>query len=111
MMLVQALQGVGCERIVEASDGAEALRIIGNGPIDIAITDLMIPEIDGIELIPLLREKAEAMAVILCSSDEGTLVAASAIAEGHGLRLLGSVLKPITPGKLRPLLERYLGGV
>lgn len=106
-MLEQALRVLGAESILCAANGAEALRVLRSATVDVLITDLMMPDVDGIELIPRLRKDSAAVAVILSSSDEASLLTATAIAQAQGLRLLGAVDKPITPQKLRPLLERY----
>lgn len=42
--------------IVEADNGAEALEIINNYPIDILLTDIMMPEMDGFELIKRVKK-------------------------------------------------------
>jgi CheY-like chemotaxis protein len=40
---------------VAAIDGADALRIIASSEFDLVITDVIMPELDGIELIPKFR--------------------------------------------------------
>jgi CheY-like chemotaxis protein len=110
LMLERALRVLGADSILGATNGAEAMRVLGAAPVDIVITDLMMPDVDGIELIPMLRKNAAGVAVILSSSDASSLLVAAEIARAHGLALLGAVDKPITPDKLRPLLDRYLAG-
>jgi DNA-binding response OmpR family regulator len=44
------LEAEGFEAL-EAESGIKALEILEKGPIDILITDLMMPEMDGLELI------------------------------------------------------------
>lgn len=109
-MLEQALRLLGAEKIVAAGNGAEAMRVLRATPVDVVVTDLMMPDVDGIELIPLLREHARAASVIFFSSDEASLLTAAAIAKAHGLKLLGAVGKPVTPDKLRALLETQAPG-
>lgn len=106
-MLEQTLRVLGAENILCATNGAEALRVLRGAKVDVVITDLMMPDLDGIELIPRLHKDSKDVAVILSSSDEASLLTAAAIAQAQGLRLLGAVDKPITPDKLRPLLEGY----
>ena len=106
-MLEQALRVLGAENIVAATNGAEAVRVLRGTPVDVVVTDLMMPDVDGIELLPLLKKHSEGVAVILSSADEASLLTAAALAKAHGLKLLGAVGKPITPDKLRPLLQRY----
>ena len=109
-MLEQALRLLGAEKIVAAGNGAEAMRVLRATPVDVVITDLMMPDVDGIELIPLLREHARTASVVFFSSDEASLLTAAAIAKAHGLKLLGAVGKPVTPDKLRTLLESHVPG-
>ena len=48
----------------EASNGIEALEKIESGNFDLVITDLSMPEMDGIELMKNIQEKYEGMPVI-----------------------------------------------
>lgn len=41
----------------QAFDGRQALSMLAGGAYDLAILDLMLPEIDGLELLPTLRER------------------------------------------------------
>ena len=53
--------------LAEASDGAQALRILAERPIDLVITDLLMPETDGIETILELRRLYPATKIIAIS--------------------------------------------
>lgn len=112
LMLEQSLRSLGAERIRSAANGAQAARILGEpgAEVDIVISDVKMPEVDGIELIPMLRKAAPAASLLLVSSEEWALDVGRAIADGHRVPLLGAVLKPLTPDKLRPLLDAYLAG-
>ena len=51
--------------IVEAADGAEALEIFSRGGIDVILTDVMMPKLDGLELLKRLKEREPTMVVII----------------------------------------------
>jgi CheY-like chemotaxis protein len=111
-LLEQMLRGLGAQQVRSVANGKDALRLLGAGAerYDIVITDLMMPEVDGIELIPALRKLAQPVALVLASVDPASLEMAVMIARGHGMRVLGAIDKPITPDKLRPVLDKFHGG-
>jgi CheY-like chemotaxis protein len=55
-VLVRILEPAGA-RVVCAGNGLEALRALEKEPFDLVITDVLMPEMDGIELIPLIKKK------------------------------------------------------
>src|SRR5919205_1117265 len=44
-----------CE-IAEASSGFDALRLLPRGPYDLVITDINMPDINGLELVQFIRK-------------------------------------------------------
>lgn len=54
--------------VFEANDGQQALAIINSQPIDLAIVDIMMPKIDGYQLITKIREKSRYIPVIIISA-------------------------------------------
>lgn len=48
-----------------AADGAQALDLVGDWQPDIVILDVMLPKIDGVTLLPMLRKKTEAPIIML----------------------------------------------
>lgn len=108
-LLEQMLRTLGAAQVVGVANGKEAMKLLraGDAHFDIVITDLMMPEVDGIELIPALRRLAQRVALVLASVDHASLEMAAVIARGHGVRVLGTIEKPVTPEKLRALLDGY----
>ncbi|HVO21483.1 MAG TPA: response regulator [Anaeromyxobacter sp.] len=53
--LSYALQRVMGLDAIEAEDGADAWRKLGNGTFDILITDINMPLMDGLKLVSLVR--------------------------------------------------------
>ena len=58
----KALKGY---RVLEAGDGEEALRLFAQGGIDVILTDVMMPNMDGIELLKRLKEIEPTLVVIV----------------------------------------------
>jgi CheY-like chemotaxis protein len=57
--------------VVDAGDGAAALRAVASSPPDLVVTDMMMPVMDGAELIRRLRsEPATAGIAILAASSD-----------------------------------------
>jgi CheY-like chemotaxis protein len=50
--------------VIEAEDGRAGLALLDSHPIDLVITDVLMPEQDGLELIMKIRGKANAVPII-----------------------------------------------
>lgn len=108
--IVRMLERLGAKSVHEAPDGRVALTIIQDPtrPVDIVICDLDMPGMDGMEFIRHLGESGIPVSIILASALERNLVASvETMTEAYGMRLLGVVEKPLTPGKLGPLIELH----
>lgn len=106
-VLVRMLENLGAKEVHEAVDGRAALAIVKDPAraIDIVISDLDMPGMDGMEFIRHLGESAIPVSLILASSLERKLLASiQTMTEAYGIRLLGVVEKPLTPAKLEMLI-------
>jgi EAL domain-containing protein (putative c-di-GMP-specific phosphodiesterase class I) len=66
------------------------------------------PGMDGMEFLRHLGESGFPGSVILTSAlDPKLLASVETMAEAYGINLLGAVEKPLTPGKLAPLLDGH----
>ncbi|MFL6079903.1 MAG: response regulator transcription factor [Ornithinibacter sp.] len=63
-VVVSYLRAAGHE-VVEAADGAEALRAMRSDPADLVVLDLMMPGIDGLEVCRRLRASGDVPIVML----------------------------------------------
>jgi two-component system response regulator ChvI len=52
------------------TDGAEALRGLTSNPVDLAILDIKMPRMDGMELLERLRRQSELPVIFLTSKDD-----------------------------------------
>lgn len=105
----RTLRQLGCDPVLEADDGREALKILEAHPrdVDLILCDLEMPKVDGIEVLRLLSNiRTKAGILIISSHREQVLRAAEELAHGYGLRLLGSVSKPLRRTDLETLLPK-----
>jgi CheY-like chemotaxis protein/tetratricopeptide (TPR) repeat protein len=106
-VLVDALRGMHHE-VVPVSGGREALERLGKGDIALVITDVMMPEMDGIELARRVGALAGAPPVLLASGVRGPDVTAEARAQG--VAVAGFVPKPLESDALRSAISRAMAG-
>jgi CheY-like chemotaxis protein len=64
--LKTALERAG-HAVVEASNGAEAVRLLDANKVDVVATDILMPDLDGIELIGHLRRANRTMPIVAMS--------------------------------------------
>jgi DNA-binding response OmpR family regulator len=93
--------------ILTAENGKQGADIIASHPIDLVVTDLSMPVMDGYELLALLREKWPTTPVIVMTADDSR-------AAGQRLRSLGveqCISKPYQLSELvRVISGRIHGG-
>ncbi|MDP3273640.1 MAG: sigma-54 dependent transcriptional regulator [Deltaproteobacteria bacterium] len=87
-----------------ASNGREALDMLGERPFDIVVTDLKMPELDGIELVKRARARFTSLPMIVVTAfgDVASAVAAMRAGAEHYL------VKPVDFDELSMALERSL---
>lgn len=83
-----------------ASDGVEALEILENETIDIIITDLNMPNMDGMELIKSIREKDKKISIIILTAHADN----DLLLEASNLQIDGYITKPINFTKITKAL-------
>lgn len=107
-VLTHQLRQCGVQDIHAAGDGDEATQLLKQKPeIDLILLDLLMPGADGVELLRRLGEQKATMQLILTSSADAKLLhTVENLAVAHGLNLLGSLRKPVSPSALRALVER-----
>jgi len=57
--------------VLTARDGQEALGYLNGHPVDVVLTDIFMPEMDGIEIIAALRKQFPGIRVIAMSGRPG----------------------------------------
>ncbi len=106
------LTRLGAQDVHCVADGSTAMSALADGsrPVDIAVLDLAMPGIDGMELMRALCAAGNSTALIVNSALSPSLLASLIqVAKSYKLNLLGVVSKPLTPKLLAPLLALYRG--
>ena len=91
----------------EAGDGAEGLRVFQADPADVVVTDLIMPDKEGIETIMELREQWPDVR-ILAVSGGGVVGADGQLADAEALGADASLGKPFTVEQLREAVAALL---
>jgi EAL domain-containing protein (putative c-di-GMP-specific phosphodiesterase class I)/DNA-binding NarL/FixJ family response regulator len=110
-ILATILESLGVTNILHANNGRQALNVIHASaatPIHIALCDLNMPEMDGMEFLRHLGEEQRDIAVILSSSmSEKLLSSVGRMTRMYGINLLGIIEKPVLLPKLKGILLKY----
>ncbi|MCP5361817.1 MAG: response regulator [Hyphomicrobiales bacterium] len=102
-MVSFTLKGAGFE-VLEAEDGKHALEVLGQGSVDLVVTDLNMPNMNGIELIRALRAKPNFQATpILMLTTEADGAKKD---EGRAAGATGWIVKPFQPDKLIAVVNK-----
>ncbi|MDF2926499.1 MAG: response regulator [Paenibacillaceae bacterium] len=72
----------GCEIAGEADNGRNALRLAAEKKPELVIMEIMMPDMDGIEIIRSLKELRQDIMVIVCSAVSHQHVIVSAVKAG-----------------------------
>ncbi len=107
-MLVSTIELLGDYHIVEASSGFEALRLLPREKVDLILTDINMPDINGLELISYLRNNInyKNIPVFIISTESSQ----KDIEKGKLLGANEYLIKPFNPAKLQELITSYLHG-
>ena len=68
MLIHRLLQNSGYD-VIEAKNGKNALKLLKNNNIDLVLTDILMPIMDGVELIRELSQRHPGMPVIAMTSN------------------------------------------
>ena len=88
----------------------EAAARIGTTQYDVVVLDLSLGHSESISLLPLLRAApTDPLLVFVSRLDERVRSATMRLAAGFGLRVGGTLTKPVSPGALRAILAEERG--
>lgn len=99
--------GVQVNESLEASDGAQALALLERHSVDLVLTDVNMPNMNGLDFVTRARalKLPKPVAILMITTEAGQATVAEAIKRGAD----GHLVKPFTPEQLRDRLARVLG--
>jgi two-component system, chemotaxis family, chemotaxis protein CheY len=98
--------GMAIQTIHEAGDGEQALKLLQSHKVDLILTDINMPKMDGLELLAALKRSAEwaNVPVVMITTEGGETKVAEAVKLGAS----GYVRKPFTGDQIKEKLAGIL---
>ena len=102
-MVSFTLKGAGFE-VLEAEDGVKALSVLDRTSVDLVITDINMPNMDGVTLVKQLRAKPSfrSTPILILTTEGGDEKKAAGRAAGA----TGWIVKPFAPDKLVQVVSK-----
>ena len=106
-LIGSTIAAMGDYDVVEAANGFEALRILPREMVDLVITDINMPDINGLELISFIRSNVNYKSLpLIIISTEGSEKDRQ---KGLNLGADAYLVKPFVPEDLQNLIRKFLG--
>ncbi len=93
--------------VIEASDGSDAISKINNADLNLIVTDLNMPNMDGIDLIKTVRihPKHKYVPIIMLTTESQN----EKKLEGKNAGATGWIVKPFNPEQLINVVKKVIG--
>ncbi|KAF0123324.1 MAG: two-component system chemotaxis family response regulator CheY [bacterium] len=101
------LSGFKVDRCFEAGNGREALAVLADDWVDVIISDINMPEVNGLELLNKLRQDIlyKEIPVVIVTTEGSN----ERMEEVFNLGAKGFIKKPFFPEELRRVLCQVIG--
>jgi two-component system chemotaxis response regulator CheY len=108
LVRVLAQTDLPIKQVLEASDGSEALKILENNEVSLVLSDINMPNVDGLELLTKIRSSSRwnQLSVIIITT-EGSH---AKVMEAVQLGAKGYVRKPFTAEQIKEKVLACLKG-
>ncbi|MFY3308059.1 EAL domain-containing response regulator [Achromobacter ruhlandii] len=97
----------GIAHVETAENGCHALRLLEQQPYDLVLSDLLMPELDGVQLIQRLSTyETPPLLAVISSSPKRLIAGASLVAKTLGMRVIDQLSKPAQPQAIIALVAK-----
>jgi two-component system chemotaxis response regulator CheY len=103
-IIKNSLIRLGHDNIEEAEDGVQAWEKISKNSFDIIITDWNMPNMNGLELVQLIRSNDKVTPIVMVTTEGGKREVITALKAGVN----NYIVKPFTPQVLKEKLSAVL---
>jgi len=99
--------GIDLEKVVEAGNGAEALGVLRDNPVDLILCDINMPVMDGLEFVRQIGsvESAKGVPIVMITTEGSESHVVQALSSGAR----GYIRKPFTPDQVKEHVLPVLG--
>lgn len=100
------LTGIQMNQEFEAEDGIEALKVLKNHSVDLVLSDINMPNMDGVSFVRQVRtnSKIDNVKIIMISTEASSDIVNDAISSGAN----DYIVKPFTPEQLSKKIASVL---
>jgi len=90
--------------VLQAEDGEDALEVLGGNEVDVVVTDVNMPKMDGITLVRKLQKKPEfkSTPILILTTESGDDLKQ----RGRDAGATGWIVKPFDPAKLTSVVHK-----
>jgi two-component system chemotaxis response regulator CheY len=104
-IIIRNLKSIGIEEIIEAADGAEALKLFRSSTFSVVITDFNMPLMNGLELVKGIRDSGSEVPILMLTTEAERSIVLASIGAG----VSGYLIKPFDSSLLKVKLEKLWG--
>ncbi|WP_420862345.1 response regulator [Algirhabdus cladophorae] len=106
-LITQALDAIGVANYAVENDGQNALKTLSTAPVHLVLSDMNMPNIDGLGLLEALRRNPATARVgfILVTGSPSPEI----VQRGQKLGLNNIIKKPFSPAQMKQCIERVVG--
>ncbi|MDP1557315.1 MAG: response regulator [Nitrosomonas sp.] len=105
-MVAFTLKGAGYE-VIEAVDGQDALDKANHYKVNLVLTDINMPRMDGLKLLEMLRQLADykSIPILMLTTESSNDIKA----QGKAAGATGWLVKPFDPKRLLEVVHKVIG--
>lgn len=107
IMRTVRMSGLEFDKTEEAGNGVEAIEKLKEGPVDIILCDINMPEMNGIDMVKKVRAELPTCSqtkIIMVSTESSQELIDELLANGAN----GYITKPFTPEKFQEKLAPFM---